>query len=133
MRFLIEAARGVGMDRWQQLARVEMPLALSMICGWHPYRERLEALSLDGLGKLLLWGIDRRSRAIIAVALALFTGLYAYAGAALVLGARARDAVVVGSKTFTELHPGGAGLPAHSRPGAPAGAAQAITRVIRRL
>jgi osmoprotectant transport system permease protein len=142
---VIEAARGVGMDRWQQLGRVEMPLALPMIVAgirtasvWTVGAATLAtpvgadslgnfifsglqtrnvdavllgcaaaaalALSLDGLGKLLLWGIERRSRAIIAVALVLFTGLYAYAGAALVLGARARDAVVVGSKTFTEQY-----------------------------
>jgi osmoprotectant transport system permease protein len=63
------------------------------------------ALLLDGLGKLLLSGLQRRRRRRTAFALAAFIGLYAYAGLALV-GARraAADAIVVGAKTFTEQY-----------------------------
>jgi osmoprotectant transport system permease protein len=142
---VIEAARGVGMDRWQQLGRIELPLALPVIVAgirtasvWTVGAATLAtpvgadslgnfifsglqtrnvnavllgclaaaalALGLDGLGKLLLWGIERRSRTIVATALAVFIGLYAYAGGALALGARAPAGVVVGSKTFTEQY-----------------------------
>lgn len=141
----IEAARGVGMDPWQQLGRVELPLALPVIVAgirtasvWTVGAATLAtpvgadslgnfifsglqtrnigailtgcvgaaalALSLDGLGKLLLSGIERRSRKRIAAALIAFVGLYAYAGAALAFESRERGAVVVGSKTFTEQY-----------------------------
>jgi osmoprotectant transport system permease protein len=142
---VVEAARGVGMDRWQQLGRVELPLALPVIVAgirtasvWTVGAATLAtpvgadslgnfifsglqtrnvdavligcvaaaalALSLDGLGKLLLWAIERRSRGLVAIALAVFAGLYAYAGAALALGARSRAGITVGSKTFTEQY-----------------------------
>lgn len=140
-----EAARGVGMDGWQQLVRVELPLALPVIVAgirtasvWTVGAATLAtpvgadslgnfifsglqtrnvhavltgcigaaalALSLDGLGKLLLSGIERRSRRLVAAALVTFAGLYAYAGLALALDAKGREAVVVGSKTFTEQY-----------------------------
>lgn len=142
---VIEAARGVGMDPWQRLARVEMPLALPVIVAgirtasvWTVGAATLAtpvgadslgnfifsglqtrnidavllgcvaaavlALSLDGLGKLLLLGIERRRQTLVVVALSAFAGLYAYAGAALAVGARARGEVVVGAKTFTEQY-----------------------------
>ena len=142
---VIEAARGVGMDNWQQLGRVELPLALPVIVAgirtasvWTVGAATLAtpvgadslgnfifsglqtrnidavllgcvsaaalALSLDGLGKLLLWGIERRSRALVAVSLAVFAALYVYAGAALALGGRVRTGVIIGSKTFTEQY-----------------------------
>lgn len=142
---LIEAARGVGMDPWQQLTRVELPLALPVIVAgirtasvWTVGAATLAtpvgadslgnfifgglqtrnfdavlvgcfgaaalALLLDGIGKLLLLGIGRRSRKLIALALASFAVLYAYAGVTLTLESKTRDLVVVGSKTFTEQY-----------------------------
>lgn len=142
---VIEAARGVGMDRWQQLGRVELPLALPVIVAgirtasvWTVGAATLAtpvgadslgnfifsglqtrnvdavllgclaaaalALCLDGLGKLLLWGIERRSRGLMAFALAAFAALYAYAGGSLATGAGPRAGVTVASKTFTEQY-----------------------------
>jgi len=142
---LIEAARGVGMDPWQQLVRVELPLALPVIVAgirtasvWtvgaatlatpvgadslgnfifgglqtRNYQAVLVgcfgaaalALCLDGLGKLLLSGVERGSRTLIALALVMFGGLYAYAGAAIASAYKAKDVVVVGTKTFTEQY-----------------------------
>jgi osmoprotectant transport system permease protein len=142
---VIEAARGVGMDRWQQLGRVELPLALPVIVAgirtasvWTVGAATLAtpvgadslgnfifsglqtrnvdavllgcvaaaglALCLDGLGKLLLWGVERRSRGLMAAALTAFAALYAYAGAALATGAGPRAGVTVASKTFTEQY-----------------------------
>lgn len=62
------------------------------------------ALLLDGLGKLLLTGIERRSRALVVLAMSTFAGLYAYAGASLAFEPKRQDAVVVGAKTFTEQY-----------------------------
>lgn len=62
------------------------------------------ALFLDGLGKLLLTGIERRSRALVVLAMSTFAGLYAYAGASFAFEPSRRDAVVVGAKTFTEQY-----------------------------
>ena len=142
---VIEAARGVGMDPWQQLGRVELPLALPVIVAgirtasvWTVGAATLAtpvgadslgnfifsglqtrnldavltgcfgaaalALSLDGLGKLLLSGIERRSRKLIAAALVAFSSLYAYAGASLAWEGGSEDRVIVGSKTFTEQY-----------------------------
>jgi osmoprotectant transport system permease protein len=141
---LSEAARGVGMDEWQQLTRVELPLALPLIIAgvrtaavWTVGAATLAtpvgadslgnfifsglqtrnvpavlvgccaaaalALLLDGLGKLALFGLARRSRTPVALALAGLSALYLYAGAALAL-APAPDAWIVGAKTFTEQY-----------------------------
>ncbi|MEO8181151.1 MAG: ABC transporter permease/substrate-binding protein [Deltaproteobacteria bacterium] len=142
---MMEAARGVGMDSWQQLFRVELPLALPVIvagvrtaCVWTVGAATLAtpvgadslgnfifaglqtrtfsavlvgcvgaaalALCLDGLGRLLLLGIERRSRSLVALGLGSFTGLYLYAGAAFAIESSGKDAVVVGTKTFTEQY-----------------------------
>lgn len=142
---LIEAARGVGMDGWQRLARVELPLALPVIVAgirtasvWTVGAATLAtpvgadslgnfifgglqtrnfdavlvgclgaaalALCLDGLGKLLLVGIEARRRELKVLAISAFAGLYAYAGAALAAELGAKEAVVVGTKTFTEQY-----------------------------
>jgi osmoprotectant transport system permease protein len=63
------------------------------------------ALLLDGLGKLLLTALERRSKAWTAGAASLLVALYAYAGAALAIehGTGARP-LVVGAKTFTEQY-----------------------------
>jgi len=142
---LIEAARGVGMDPWQQLVRVELPLALPVIVAgirtasvWTVGAATLAtpvgadslgnfifgglqtrnyhavlvgcfgaaalALCLDGLGKLLLSGVERRSRGLIALALVTFAGLLSYAATAIAGEYKTRDVVVVGTKTFTEQY-----------------------------
>jgi osmoprotectant transport system permease protein len=142
---VLEAARGVGMDGWQQLVRVELPLALPVIvagirtaCVWTVGAATLAtpvgadslgnfifaglqtrnssavlvgcfgaaalALCLDGLGKLLLVGIERRLRWLTLLALSAFAVLYAYAGGALVLQAQGAPRIVVGAKTFTEQY-----------------------------
>jgi osmoprotectant transport system permease protein len=143
---IVEAARGVGMNDWQQLTRVELPLALPVIVAgirtaavWTVGAATLAtpvgadslgnfifsglqtrnpaavllgclaaaalALLLDGLGKLLLSGLQRRRRRRTALALGVFTALYAYAGLALVSTRHAHtDAIRVGAKTFTEQY-----------------------------
>jgi len=143
---VVEAARGVGMNDWQQLTRVELPLALPVIVAgirtaavWTVGAATLAtpvgadslgnfifsglqtrnpaavllgclaaaalALLLDGLGKLLLSGLQRRRRRRTALALGVFTALYAYAGLALVSTRHAdTDAIRVGAKTFTEQY-----------------------------
>lgn len=142
---VLEAARGVGMDRWQQLVRVELPLALPVIVAgirtagvWTVGAATLAtpigadslgnfifaglqtrnpsavlvgcfgaaalALALDGLGKLLLIGIEGRRRWLTLLSLSAFAGLYAYAGAALALQGRSAHRIVVGAKTFTEQY-----------------------------
>jgi osmoprotectant transport system permease protein len=64
------------------------------------------ALVLDGLARLLLAGIERRQRVLVAAALASFVALYLYAGAASAMRwvSESRDAVRIGTKTFTEQY-----------------------------
>jgi osmoprotectant transport system permease protein len=133
------------MDPWQQLVRVELPLALPVIVAgirtasvWTVGAATLAtpvgadslgnfifgglqtrnlaavlvgclgaatlALSLDGLGKLLLVGVERRSRKLIALAVVSFASLYGVASTSLAFEAGGREVVVVGSKTFTEQY-----------------------------
>lgn len=142
---VLEAAQGVGMDPWQRLLRVELPLALPVIVAgvrtasvWTVGAATLAtpvgadslgnfifaglqtrnpdavlvgclgaaalALCLDGLGKLLVAGIERRRRGLVLTALSTFAGLYAYAGSAVALEARSPSGVLVGAKTFTEQY-----------------------------
>jgi len=64
------------------------------------------ALSLDGLGRMLLAGVTSRSRGITFTAAAAFATLYLYAGASLAVraGAGQRDTITIGAKTFTEQY-----------------------------
>jgi osmoprotectant transport system permease protein len=142
---LTEAARGVGMNPWEQLTRVELPLGLPVIVAgirtatvWTVGAATLAtpvgadslgnfifsglqtrntdavlvgcigaatlALSLDGLGRVLLVGIERRSRRLTALGLSAFAALYVYAGAALMSERDGRDVLIVGAKTFTEQY-----------------------------
>jgi len=66
----------------------------------------LLALSLDALARLLVAGLERRSRSKIAAAAVVFAGLYLYSGGALAsrwLG-DSENVVVIGAKTFTEQY-----------------------------
>lgn len=142
---LTEAARGVGMSPWEQLTRVELPLALPVIVAgirtatvWTVGAATLAtpvgadslgnlifsglqtrninavvvgcigaaalALSLDGLGKVLLTGIERRRRRLTALALSAFAALYVYAGVSLASERQSQSVIVVGAKTFTEQY-----------------------------
>lgn len=62
------------------------------------------ALSLDGLGKLLLVGIERRRRPLTALAVSAFAALYIFAGVSLLSSRTAKAELVVGAKTFTEQY-----------------------------
>jgi osmoprotectant transport system permease protein len=144
-REVTEAARGVGMNAWEQLVQVELPLGLPVIVAgvrtatvWTVGAATLAtpvgadslgnfifsglqtrnvdavlvgcitsaalALSLDGLGKVLLVGIERRSRRLTLLGLSAFATLYLYAGMALLGEREGREVVVVGAKTFTEQY-----------------------------
>lgn len=89
---IIEAARGMGMNGWQRLMRVELPLALPVIIAG----VRIAAVTVigigvvaglinaGGLGKLMFEGINRNSQprivagAIGAAVLALLANLVLY-------------------------------------------------------
>lgn len=143
----IEAARGVGMTRSQQLLRVELPLAMPVIIagvrtatvwtvGTAPLSTpigapslgnyifsglqtrndgavllgciacALLALLLDGLVRCIDIGWTRRRRALVALPIASFALLYAYAGFTFARDLRASDDpdVRIGAKTFTEQY-----------------------------
>ncbi len=64
------------------------------------------ALSLDGLGKLLFVGVERRSRPLTLVALSSFLLLYLYTGVALAarFAPSRAERATIGAKTFTEQY-----------------------------
>lgn len=64
------------------------------------------ALTLDGLARLLLAGLERSRRRLVVIALSSFGALYLYAGTASAITwfSASRDPVRIGTKTFTEQY-----------------------------